>query len=173
MAKPAKFQTVLTASPIEAGWHYITVPLKIGEKFPRNRGSRRVICTINEVESFPAALLPYDGEFTIVVNKERRNRLGILAGDKVSVEIAADESEYGMPMPEELQEVLNQDPDGRTAFQALTPGRQRSMMYYIGKLKDIDKRIHASLILLDHLKRNNGKIVHDQLSAELRRPAQF
>jgi hypothetical protein len=47
------------------------------------------------------------------------------------------------------------------------------MMYYIGKLKDIDKRIHASLILIDHLKRNNGKIVHDQLSAELRRPAQY
>ena len=170
MAKPVKFKTILAASPIEAGWHYIAVPLKIGEKFPKNRGSRRVICTINLVESFPAALVLYDGEFTIVVNKERRNRLGILAGDKVTVEIAADESEYGMPMPEELQEVLNQDPDGLTAFQQLTPGKQRSMMYYIGKIKDIDKRIHAALIFIDHIKRNNGKIVHKELSAELRRP---
>ncbi len=173
MVKPAKLKTVLVASAVEAGWHYITVPSKIGEKFPRNRGSRRVICTINGAETFPAALIPYDGEFTIMVNKERRTRLGILAGDKVTVEIAADESEYGMPMPEELQEVMDQDPEGNAAFQKLTPGRQRSMMYYIGKLKDIDKRIQASLILLDHLKRNNGKIVNAELSAELRHPTQY
>ena len=173
MAKPVKLKTVLVASPVEAGWHYIAVPSKIGEKFPKKRGSRRVICTINGTESFPAALMPYDGEFTIVVNKERRSKLGILAGDKVSVAIAVDDSEYGMPMPEELQEVLNQDPDGLAAFKALTPGKQRSIMYYIGTIKDIDKRIHAALIFIHHIKRNNGQIVHDQLSAELRRPAQY
>ena len=173
MSKPVRFKSVLTASIVEVGWHYIPVPLKTGEKFPRIRGSRRVICTINGAETFPAALIPYDGDFYIVVNKERRNRLNILAGDKVTVEIAADESEYGMPMPEELQEVMDQDPEGNTAFQKLTPGRQRSMMYYIGKLKDIDKRIQASLILVDHLKRNNGQIVNAELSAEFRHPMQY
>ena len=45
------------------------------------------------------------------------------------------------------------------------------MMYYISTIKDIDKRIHAALIFIDHIKRNNGKIVHEELSAELRRPA--
>ena len=173
MAKPVKFRSVLTASTVEVGWHYIRVPLKTGEKFPRTRGSRRVICMINGTEAFPAALMPYDGDFYIVVNKERRTRLKILAGDKVTVELVTDESEYGMPMPEELQEVMDQDPDGNIAFKKLTPGRQRSMMYYIGKLKDIDKRIHASLIFIEHLKRNNGQIVHEQLAAELRRPTQF
>ena len=173
MAKPVTIKTVLTASIEEVGWHYIPVQRKVGEKFPKNRGSRRVICTINAMETFPAALIPYDGDFYIIVNKERRNRLNILAGDKVTVEIAADESEYGMPMPEELQEVMDQDPEGIAAFQKLTPGRQRSMMYYIGKLKDIDKRIQASLILIDHLKRNDGKIVHTELSAELRRPTPY
>ena len=173
MAKPVKFTSVLTASTVEVGWHYITVASKIGEKFPKNRGSRRVICTINGTETFPAALIPYDGDFYIVVNKDRRMRLGIFAGDKVTVEIMADESEYGMPMPEELQEVMDQDPEGSTAFQKLTPGRQRSMMYYIGKLKDIDKRIQASLILIEHLKRNDGQIVHAELSAELRHPTQY
>lgn len=114
--------------------------------------------------------MPYDGEFTIVVNKERRKKLGITAGDKISVEIAADESEHGMPMPEELEEVLNQDPDGQTAFYSMTPGKRRSMMFYIGKIKDIDRRIHTALIFVDHIKRNNGKVIYEQLTAELKRP---
>lgn len=170
MAKPVKFKTVLTVATPESGWHYIQVAWKVGEKFPKNGGTRRVICTINGVESFPCALMPYDGEFTIVVNKERRKKLGILAGDKITVEIAADASEHGMPMPAELQEVLNQDPDGQTAFLAMTPGKRRSMMYYIGTIKDLDRRIHTALIYIEHIKKNNGRIVYEQLIAELKRP---
>lgn len=168
-AVSVKFRSVLTIAAPESGWHYIPVKWKVGEKFPKNGGTRRVICTINGVEAFPCALMPYDGEFTIVVNKERRKKLGLAAGDKISVEIAADESEHGMPMPDELLEVLNQDPEGEKAFQALTPGKRRSMMFFIGKIKDIDKRIHTALIFVEHIKKN-GKIIHEQLTAELRRP---
>jgi bifunctional DNA-binding transcriptional regulator/antitoxin component of YhaV-PrlF toxin-antitoxin module len=168
--KPVKFKAVLTVATPESGWHYIPVAWKVGEKFPKNGGTRRVICTINGAESFPCALMPYDGEFTIVVNKERRKKLGIGAGDKITVEIAPDESEHGMPMPDELQEVLAQDPDGQAAFAALTPGKRRSMMFHIGKIKDIDLRIHTALIFIDHIKRNNGKIIYEQLTAELKRP---
>ena len=78
-AKPVIFRSVLTVATPESGWHYIAVEWKIGEKFPKNGGTRRVICTINGVETFPCALMPYDGEFTIVVNKERRKKLGIAA----------------------------------------------------------------------------------------------
>jgi bifunctional DNA-binding transcriptional regulator/antitoxin component of YhaV-PrlF toxin-antitoxin module len=169
-ARRARFSSVLTASTAESGWHYIPVSWKVGEKFPKSGGTRRVICTINGIETFPCALIPYDGEFTVVVNKERRKRLGIVAGDKLKVEIAADESEYGMPMPEELQEVLDQDPEGYDAFRILTPGKRRSMMYFIGKIKDIDRRIHTALIFVEHIKRNQGKIMPDELTAELKRP---
>jgi len=169
-AKRVKFRSVLTVAAPASGWHYIPVAWKIGEKFPKNGGTRRVLCTINGVETFPCALMPYEGEFTIVVNKERRKKLGIGAGDKITVEIAPDESEHGMPMPDELQEVLNQDPEGQTAFQAMTPGKRRSMMYFIGKIKDIDRRIHTALIFIEHIKKNNGKIIYEQLTAELKRP---
>jgi hypothetical protein len=170
MPKPVKFKAVLTVATPESGWHYIPVLWKLGEKFPKNGGTRRVLCTINGVETFPCALMPYDGEFTIVVNKERRKKLGIVTGDKISVEIAADESEHGMPMPEELEEVLAQDPEGQTAFEAMTPGKRRSMMFYIGKIKDIDLRIHTALIFVEHIKKNSGKVIYEQLTAELKRP---
>ena len=84
--------------------------------------------------------------------------------------LKSDDSKYGLPMPEEFQEVLNQDPDGDRYFHALTPGKQRTMLYYIGKVKDIDRRIHTSLIFVEHLKKNDGKIVFEEFQEELKRP---
>lgn len=170
MVKPAKFNAVLTKSPVESGWHFIPVKAKIGKRFEQENGSRRVVCTINSAESFQCALIPWGEIFTIIVNKSKRDKLGIAAGDKVSIELAADESKYGLPMPEELQEVLDQDPEGDQLFHLLTPGKQRSILYFVGKVKDIDKRIHTALIFIDHIKKNNGKILPQELQDELKRP---
>jgi hypothetical protein len=105
----------------------------------------------------------------IIVNKARRDRLGIAGGDKVSVVLEADDSKYGMPMPAELREVLKQDRQGSRLFHSLTPGKQRSMLYYIGKQKDVDRRIRFSLVIIEHLKANDGKLVHGKLGDELKR----
>ena len=132
--------------------------------------SRRVVCTINDSESFQCALLPSDGDFVIVVNKVKRDKLKIGEGDPITVELAKDDSKYGLPMPAEFKEVLNQDPGGNKVFHSLTPGKQRSILYLIGKVKDIDKRIHTALVVIEHLKKNEGKIIGDQLQIELKRP---
>ena len=169
--KPIKFKTALIKSlGYDSGWHFIPVEAKIGEKFEKKDGSRRVVCTINDSESFQCALLPSDGDFVIVVNKVKRDKLKIGEGDPIMVELAKDESKYGLPMPAEFKEVLNQDPGGNKVFHSLTPGKQRSILYLIGKVKDIDKRIHTALVVLEHLKKNEGKIIGDQLQIELKRP---
>jgi bifunctional DNA-binding transcriptional regulator/antitoxin component of YhaV-PrlF toxin-antitoxin module len=173
MSTPAKkitFETELSKFDPESGWHFIGVEKAAADSFDFPKGSRRVICTINERESFPCALMPYDGAFFIMVNKKVRTTLGIEAGDIITVEIEKDDSKYGMPMPPELQEVLDQDPEGSELFEALTPGKQRGMLYYIGKFKDIDRRIHCSLIFLQHLKNNGGKLDHAKLQQDLKRP---
>ena len=108
--------------------------------------------------------------FYIIVNKKKRDTLGIAAGDTVSVELVKDESKYGLPMPDEMREVLDQDPDGDRLFHTLTPGKQRTMLYYIGKWKDIDRRIHYALTVVEHLKSNDGKIIFKELGEELKRP---
>lgn len=168
--KKIRFEAELSKFSPESGWHFIGVEKAAADSFEFPKGSRRVICTINDRESFPCALMPYDGAFFIMVNKKVRGALGIEAGDSITVEIAKDESKYGMPMPAELQEVLDQDPEGAELFEGLTPGKQRGMLYYIGKFKDIDRRIHCSLVLLEHLKRNSGKLDHAKLNEELKRP---
>ena len=99
--------------------------------------------------------------FYIIVNKKKRDALGIVSGDIVDVELVKDESKYGLPMPEDFQEVLNQDPEADRLFHALTAGKQRSVLYHIGNVKNIDRRIHVALIFIEHLKNNDGKIVPD------------
>lgn len=154
-----------------SGWHLLLIPAKFGNKFEKKNGSRRVVCTINGSETFQCALMPHGDDLMIIVNKQKRERLGIVAGDKVSVELRPDESKYGLPMPPELREVLKQDRIGNKYFHRLTAGRQRSILWWIGKIKDVDKRIHSSLIVIEHLKNNDGKIIHERLTDELKRPA--
>jgi uncharacterized protein YdeI (YjbR/CyaY-like superfamily) len=114
--------------------------------------------------------MPGGERFVILVNKRVRNSLGIVAGDTVKLSIVADESKYGLPMPEEFAEVLAQDPDGDRLFHALTPGKQRSLIFVVTSGKDVDRRIHRALIILDHLKDNDGKIIDKKLQHELQRP---
>ena len=94
----------------------------------------------------------------------------MVAGDVVRVLLVKDESKYGLPMPEEFEEVLKQDPEGDRLFHALTAGKQRSILYQLSKPKDIDVRIHQALLIVDHLKENDGKIIDKLLYEELKRP---
>ncbi|MFN2500440.1 MAG: DUF1905 domain-containing protein, partial [Pyrinomonadaceae bacterium] len=132
MSKPTKrtsFKTSLTKSPSDSGWHYLLVTKDVVAKFGFEGKFRRVICTINRVETFHCALLPWGELYYIIVNKKKRDALGISAGDTVDVLLVKDETQYGLPMPEEFREVLNQDPKGDALFHALTPGKQRSLIY--------------------------------------------
>lgn len=173
MAKAEKsvaFQTTLTRSPADSGWHFLIVSKEIVARFRFEGKSRRVVCTINGGEGVQCALLPSGDMFYIIVNKKKRDALGIVAGDIVDVLLERDESKYGLPMPEEFAEVLRQDPDGDRMFHALTAGKQRSILYQLAKPRDIDLRIHQALLIVDHLKENDGKIIDKILYEELKRP---
>lgn len=155
---------------MDSGWHFLVISKEIVAKFGFEGKSKRIVCSINGGDGFQCALLPWGNGFYIIVNKKKRDALGISAGDMVRVELVRDESKYGLPMPEEFREVLDQDPDGDRLFHALTKGKQRSVPYHIGNVKDIDRRIHVALIFIDHLKNNYGKIVNKTLMEELKRP---
>lgn len=170
MAKSIKFNTTLECSPEMSGWHFLVVERRVADKLSFKDQYKRVVCTINGGESFQCALMPSGGNFYIIVNKKKRDALGITAGDKVRAELVIDESKYGLPMPEEFREVLDQDPEGDKLFHALTPGKQRSLLYFLGNVKDIDKRIHQALVIVEHIK-EHGKVIDRVLYDELRRPA--
>lgn len=168
--KTVKFQTELVKSTTGSGWHFLFLPNEIVAKFGFEDKFKRVVCSMNGAEGFQCALLPWGEIFYIIVNKKKRETLGLAAGDMVDVELVRDESKYGLPMPEEFAEVLKQDPEGDHLFHALTAGKQRSILYQLSKPKDVDVRIHQALLIVEHLKTNDGKIIGDMLYQELKRP---
>lgn len=172
MANRVKLKAEFTnAADQGGGWHFLVVERKYVDKLGFEGRSKRVLCSIKGAEAFPCALMPWGDIFYIMVNKLRRAELGLTVGDRVEIVLERDESKYGMPMPEELDEVMRQDPEGSKLFHSLTAGKQRSMMYYIAKIKDIDNRIHTSLVLMEHLKNNDGRVIYEILRQDLKRPS--
>lgn len=167
-SKPVKLESILTKSA--SGWYYLTVSPEIAKGFETDGKTRRVVCTLNESHTFQCALMPNKGRFTIGVSQPIRKKLLLQDGDTVTFRLEKDTSKYGMPMPDDFAEVLRQDSEGDRLFHALTPGRQRSLLYMIADPKDIDKRIHLGLSVLEHLKENGGKIDAEKLQEDIKRP---
>lgn len=165
-----KVKSELVLSSSGSGWHFLIFEGKVAEKLKFPDKFRRVLCSMNGAKKFHCALLPWGDKFYIIVNKKRRDDQGLIAGDMVDVVLEKDESQYGLPMPEEVREVLKQDPEGDRLFHGLSPGKQRSMIYWLSRTKDVDRRIHETLIFVEHLKKNDGQIDNKKLQTELKRP---
>jgi len=149
------------------GAHFI-VPDIIARVFVSN-DARRVVCVLHDVIEYQCALLPKgDGSFLITVNKKTRDALRLKPGSPLRVSLRRDDSEYGLPMPEELAEVLAQEEEGNRLFHALTPGKQRTLLYIVGNVKNTDTRLRRAIAIVEHLKQNSGKIDYKKLNNDLR-----
>ena len=132
---------------------------------------RRVICRLNDQIEFPCAIM-FKGEdyFFVNVNKPTRTKLRLEVGNKVEVEMWKDDSEYGMPMPEELAEIFLMDPEADKAFHALTKGKQRSLIYIVGKPKSSDIRIRKAVAMTEYVKSCKGvvdfKVLNEAMKAK-------
>lgn len=77
---------------------------------------------------------------------------GCQFGDRIKIQFTEDASRYGMPMPEELEEVLRQDEYGSMRFDKLTPGKKRNIIHFVNSVKSSSLRIERALKLINNLK---------------------
>lgn len=136
----------------------IYIPDAVFQKMKLLSPNKRIICTINKTLTFHCAMIPKKPFHYIMLSKEKIATLKLKIHDEISVEIVPDKSEFGMEICEELQEVIASDIDGNFWFEKLTAGKKRSLIYLISKIKNPQIRIDKSFVLIDHLKRNKGKI---------------
>ncbi len=150
-------------------WSYhIKVPAAIAQHFI-DSGNKRVVCRLNDSVEMQSGLMPAgDGVYFININKKIRDKLKITEGSQLNVNLKNDDSEYGLPMPEEFAEMLKQDNKGNEWFEKLTAGKKRNLIYIAGHVKNVDLRIHRAIVILDHLKMNDGKINFKALNSELK-----
>lgn len=163
-----EFQSVVKKFDSELWYYHITVPADVAEKFIEG-DNRRVICTLEGKIKFNCALM-HDGAgaYFINLNKARRQKLGLVLEQVVRASLEKDNSTYGMPMSEELQEVLNQDDEAKANFAALTPGKQRTLIYWTDNVKSSEIKIRRALVMTNHLIEQKGGIDFKQMNAALK-----
>lgn len=139
-------------------WHFLPVPDREALAF-RDAGHKRVLCSLNGEAPFHCALARQeDRGYYIMLSKRRLKEHDLTRGDEVDVQLTEDQSEYQAPMPEALDEVLKSDYEGYRVFQSLTPGKQRSIIHMIRRIKSVDLQIERALTIIENLKlgiRNN------------------
>lgn len=125
----------------------------------QSKGVKRIMVSLNGAEPMHTGMMPVgDGRYFIIMNKKVLKEHDLNIGDEVAVSVWPDTSRYGMPISEELKELLIQDPEGDALFHQLTDGKIRSLIHKVNTYKSSDKRLEKSLIILDHLKANAGKL---------------
>lgn len=86
-----------------------------------------------------------------MVSKVLARRAKVKPGDLVDIEFALADPSV-VEVPEELQAVLDQDDEGRTVWNSITPGLQRSLCYYVKSVRNVDSRIKRALDIIHKVK---------------------
>lgn len=136
---------------------YLPLPEDVFTEMFKIAPDKRVKCKFGDLEHY-CAMQPKDGSHFIMLNKPMLKKLGWSMGDTVTVQIEKQELKYGIPISEEMEEVLNSDFEGSEYFHALTKGTQRSLIHVINKYKSSQLRIDRSIIILQHLVLRRGNL---------------
>lgn len=141
------FKAELLKFDVNLALHYIQVPEELISEFA-TKFPFRVFCTI-KTHTFPAAIVKHgiDG-LVIQMGKQTIKASGCRLGEELVVTLVQDDTEHGYAMPEEFIVLLDQDTEGREAWEELRPGAQRSLLYYLVGAKSQETRIKRSLIIL-------------------------
>ena len=129
---------------------------------------KRVICSVNSQVTYHCAIHANGASgYRIMLNKSQCYKL-LVRGEIINIELGKDRSEYGVPIGDELREVLDQNPDADKIFHALTKGRQRTLIYWTNNVKSTDIKIRRSLVMTDHLVHQNGNTDCKLLNVEMK-----
>jgi hypothetical protein len=127
----------------------IFVPEAILEKLPKGR--IRTEGTMNGTPFALAIQYKKDGSRYLVVGSILRRAAKLKEGDSVQVIFRLTDPNK-LVIPEELEAVLAQDAEATEIWNTFTQGYQRSLVYYITSVKNIDSRIKRAFEIVEKSK---------------------
>lgn len=143
--------TIKKLDKLRGGYCYFAISKEHIDTFEK-KGKTRFTCTIDENYSFPCGLNHLGhGHYFIMLTKERITSIKKEEGDSIEVQLEEDTSELGVEMPEVLEILLEQDSRLQSKFSQLTPGKKRSIIFQILKIKDLNKQVAKAIELIDTL----------------------
>ena len=138
-----------------SGMHSIALPEEIVVPFVEKGHKRvRIVARFQgEVITFHGALQKRGGGYYLMFGKDNQKALGVYPNDYFTLQFFEDNTKYGVEMPEELQAVLDSDPEALAVFETLTQGKIRGLIYAIRRYRTSQTRIDKSLLMCENLKR--------------------
>jgi Bacteriocin-protection, YdeI or OmpD-Associated/Domain of unknown function (DUF1905) len=112
---------------------------------------KRVVATLNG-HTIRRGLMPMrTGERFIMVSKALRKELNLGPETEMHVTLTPDPDPDFVDMPDELTEGLAEWPEAEAAWQRLTPGRQRNLVFHINAGKQAETRARRVVQILHQL----------------------
>lgn len=150
---PIAFKTKIGSLDYMAQMRYLLIPnqivMQLGGSF-----SVRLWCTANENLKWQCGLTALgNGDAYISLNAQRLKQLKAKPGDEVTITLEKDNSAFGLEVPEELKELLEQDDEGSKRFHQLVAGKQRFIIRVITDVKSSQLRVERAVTLIENLKR--------------------
>lgn len=147
-----QFRTRINRLEHLLGVHYLEVPQEVVQQLG-GKFNVRLLCTVNGNLTFQCGLVALGGGMAYIsINNKRMKQLKVKNGDEATVVLEKDNSEFGVEIPEELVELLNQDEEGMKRFKMLVPSKQRYIIQYVSTVKSSQLRIDRSIMLINNLK---------------------
>ncbi|MBD80147.1 MAG: hypothetical protein CL840_14635 [Crocinitomicaceae bacterium] len=163
-----EFSVPLEKHDSSLGWYYIVyVPKNLIKELGKEKNLRVKVTYNNREISHVSVKSKGDVRF-LVMNSQLRKALKLVEGELVQVKVELETGKYGMPMPEELALMLEQDEQADVHFHNLTPGKQRSLIFIVHKLKNVDSRIKKALGIVEHLNEFNGELDYRALNEKIK-----
>jgi hypothetical protein len=124
-------------------------------KFEKGNYNHRLIVRLDNAIQWQCGLLAMgEGSACVTVQNKRLKELKKVIGDDVEVRFFKDESTYGVEVAEEIAEYWAQDAEAFRRFSQLTPSMQRYILNYVTTVKNPDKRLERTLLLMRNLLRS-------------------
>jgi hypothetical protein len=131
----------------------------IFEKAGKDKGAIPVKLRLRR-QGFTQNLVKYSGKWRLYLNTPMRNVTGKDVGDKIDIKIDFDTKPRIIPMHPKLVEAFKKNLTAKSAFEKLTPSRQKEILRYINFLKSdetIDKNVKRAITHLTSNKPFIGK----------------
>ncbi|WP_338224473.1 YdeI/OmpD-associated family protein [Algoriphagus confluentis] len=141
-------QVIGQLEPRKGGYFFLKLSAEIVNRW-ENKKSTRLICILEDNLSFRCGLNHLgDGNFFIILATRHLEELGKSLGDRIRFEVYPDPDPLGVEIPEVLEILLTQDEAIKKAFEELTDGKKRSLIYSIAKIKNLDLQIEKVMAFL-------------------------
>tara|TARA_R110001592_G_scaffold9723_4_gene51468 strand:+ start:24141 stop:24662 length:522 start_codon:yes stop_codon:yes gene_type:complete len=156
MALQIAYATELISSDHVLWPNQLPVPNHIAEEF-RKANIARVKCQVKTIE-WQCSIIKEVDFYYIMLNQQRIKSFCLSPGEPVEVILTEDTTQYGADMPTTLISELELNTEAKTFFEALTPGKIRTLIHLVAKVKSIDGQQKKARAIVHHLIEWNGKL---------------